>query len=179
MPTTEDYHSVAVSMLDKYGIGRSLVLIADTPQKVDWLHNRYGADILIHNCAPAWDTQRGIDFEYDLCVAESAVPRQYDSVFCHCVLEHCINPFMAVQKLLALLVPGGVLYLTMPGFPSQSEPQEIDHFHTIPKFNGWDFFRVTTAWTTAVLVACDAEILEISFTNALINAVARKGASCV
>lgn len=175
MPTTGDYHSRAIAMLDKYGVGKSLVLIADTPRKVDWLHARYGDEVLIHNCAPAWEERKGIDFEYDLCAPESTAPRMYDAVLCHCVLEHCIDPHLAVRKLLDLLVPGGLLYLTMPGFPSAEEPQEIDPFHTIPKFGGWDFFRITTAWTLAVMAECGAKTLCMSYTDALINVAVRKG----
>lgn len=57
----------------------------------------------------------GADFTYDLCSGNFLLPKnKFDAVICTEVLEHTLNPFMAVKELHSTLKDSGKLYVTTP-----------------------------------------------------------------
>jgi hypothetical protein len=177
MPIENTYHTSLLDAIKRHGIGNSLLLIADEGRKKDWFWQKFGKDKIIQCCAPSFsDAMRGkIDFWFDLCQPDiQDLPQTYDSVICHCVLEHCINPYRAIETMQFMcLNRGGILYISVPVFPRPEEKQEIQEAHTIPQYDNWDFFRFTREWFNQISVSLNMSILENEISNGIITFVAR------
>ena len=61
------------------------------------------------------DPGAGCTFTADLCSTNPGIPSdRYDVIVCTEVLEHTLQPFLAVEELFRLLKPGGVLLISTP-----------------------------------------------------------------
>jgi hypothetical protein len=61
------------------------------------------------------DPAAGCSFTADLCATNSNIPSdRYDVIVCTEVLEHTLQPFLAVNELFRLLKPGAVLLVSTP-----------------------------------------------------------------
>lgn len=62
------------------------------------------------------DPSSGADYVLDVCNNNSEIvdSNYFDVVLCAEVLEHCLNPFSAIEEMRRIIKPGGILLLTTP-----------------------------------------------------------------
>jgi len=60
----------------------------------------------------------GIDFrpDVDVCAMVEFADQTFDAVWCAHVLEHTLNPGLALAEIRRVLTPGGHLFLSLPPF---------------------------------------------------------------
>ncbi|MCB0977108.1 MAG: class I SAM-dependent methyltransferase [Acidimicrobiales bacterium] len=82
----------------------------------------------------SWKSFTSLNYpEFDLCAPITAEER-FDVVICEQVLEHVIDPFLAVDHLFELTRPGGHLVVSTPFLIKQ---------HELPLFAMFDYWRFT------------------------------------
>lgn len=61
------------------------------------------------------DPAAGATYTADLCSTNSSIPAgRFDFAVCTEVLEHVLNPFLAVSELKRVLAPGGLVFVSTP-----------------------------------------------------------------
>ena len=171
IPLEGDYYSGTIAGLREYGVGESLLLIADNDKKKQQMAGWFPQLKTIHTAAPAWDKLAACsDYTLDLC-APLTTPHRYSAVLCHGVLEHVVDPVAALNNMATLLLPDGILYVLTHNFPSPDEQQEQYEYHgtdAVP-----DFFRFSSEWFRRLPMAGLA-LIEAKVNFAMINIVWRK-----
>jgi len=120
------FWSIELDMLEAYGMGESLILVAEPEAVVPVLKRRFpGKEIT----TLPYSGIRGEGFEYDLCIPFE-YPRKFDSALCQATLEHIPRPATAIENMLRLLNPRGILVLHTvgPGSPYHRFPVDCLRF---------------------------------------------------
>lgn len=79
-----------------------------------------------------WRSYRRLEYpEFDLCEPPKLLPGPFDVVICEQVLEHVVNPIVAVHTLHELLRPNGVLIVNTP-FLVKVHPVPGDYWRFTP-----------------------------------------------
>jgi SAM-dependent methyltransferase len=96
-------------------------------------------------------------------IAELNIPRKFDVVSFHHVLEHVPNPIAQVQASKALLRDDGLLYISVPNHLG------FDSWRQKSKWNGWalpwHFCHYTPATLQRMLEWRDLRVLSIDFSR--------------
>jgi 2-polyprenyl-3-methyl-5-hydroxy-6-metoxy-1,4-benzoquinol methylase len=113
-----------------------------------------------------YDVQGGeVDIVADLCgdLCGGVVEKSSDLIICQATLEHVYNPFKAVQNMVSLLKPKGIIavHTHTPPFP----------YHAFPR----DDFRFSLDWFEDLESHMKGiELLELSATRGHVFAALRK-----
>ena len=121
------FWSIELDMLEAYGVGKSLVLVAEPEAVIPRLRGRFPGveDVQV---LPYWG-DKGETFKYDLCTPFE-YPQKFDSALCQATLEHIPRPATAIENMLRLLNPEGILVLHTvgPGSPYHRYPVDCLRF---------------------------------------------------
>jgi len=124
------FWDIELALLEEYGVGRSLVLVAEPAAVIPKMKERFpGTDVSVL----PYSGDHGEEFEYDLCVPFT-YPVVFDSALCQATLEHLPRPATAIENMLRLLRPGGILVLHTVGPGSEYHRYPIDCLRFWPDF---------------------------------------------
>ena len=132
-----------LELLKQYGIGKECCLVAENskvePFLKGWFPNTTFSFL-------GYDEADCSKYEYDMNRPFN-YGKEFDSVLSQALLEHVCRPSIAVENMVNLVKPGGVvvIHTVMPGFQVHRHP--IDCVRFLP-----DFWKSLTEYIPATLI---------------------------
>lgn len=123
----DGWHGVLIDYIEKYrGYDKkmNIALIAESKEACEDL-NKLFKNSNIDNIVDYQDKKTGIDFDIDLNIKQN-FSAKYDIVLTQALLEHIVNPFMAIENFSDLLIDNGLLVLHTHNIKMQYHPYPID-----------------------------------------------------
>lgn len=121
------YHGILKLWWDRLGLGESVLLVGEEGAGGASVKRYFSASyprvraqtVGLRNADVCWDITTAPKFQ-----------EKYGAVICQATLEHVLDPVAAVKNMLAVLDPGGVLYLHShgPAFPYHPYPVDCYRF---------------------------------------------------
>lgn len=148
-----------MSPLDDWKLG--LAKMDHTPQLLmcgakPW-EGSAGIDHRLHWSNGDWKTTDieagpGVDLVYDLQSMWQHCELKFDGIFCPSVLEHVERPWVAMYSMVAMLKPGGLLFVqTHQTFPLHFYPNDYFRFSS-------DALKVLCIDAGLTVVSCNMEL---------------------
>ena len=113
-------------MLDRWGIGKECCLIAENPDVIPVFKTRWpGTEF---TCL-GYDARDCSVYDHDMNVLFN-YGKQFDSVFSQALIEHLSRPSIAIENMVNLCKPGGVvvIHTVEPGFQVHRYPVDCVRF---------------------------------------------------
>jgi SAM-dependent methyltransferase len=122
-------HGIMFELYDKFGLGKSCLLIGENRDNKEWFSNRFNGT-KFHTVD--FDKERKADFAWDICTPLSKEMKgmKFDSIICLATFEHVFDPVGAMKSFSKLLNHGGHLYVHAPSeFPYHRYPIDCLRFY--------------------------------------------------
>lgn len=131
------YHPVLRQFWDAHSLGSSSLLVSESkPVKVEMSRRYPGTAFTTSDLFTELMTSsasEGPDHIWDVCLPAPKDLRKvhFESIICHALLEHVIDPTAALRNMTELLHEGGHMYLMThtPSYHKHSYPRDYVRFH--------------------------------------------------
>lgn len=131
------FHNVLTQFWQKNGLGHRCLLVSECKPVKEAMREYYsGVDFVTTDLFPDLTTnidEHRPDYIWDVCETppQELCNNKFDSVICHALLEHVIDPTTAIYNMIKLLNTDGKIYLMThtPSFHKHSYPRDYVRFH--------------------------------------------------
>ncbi len=131
------YHQALRQFWEWYGLGNRSLLVSESNKVKEVMSGEYpGVIFTTSDLFPELMSDSPSDLPdhiWDVCLdpPPGLASMSFDSIVCHALLEHVIDPTSAILHMLSLLNSGGLLYLMThtPAYHKHSYPRDYVRFH--------------------------------------------------